>query len=284
MQKVGVEAVSAVEKASIILTIVSTAVQLLQKISELGSNKAFREYEAYAEKVREINALTDAVSQYRLAVLEARQEEDSWFAEDGLRNLKDWREHHDEVYASYVKKASEARPYTATRAGAAGSPEPSTGSWGIFRHCHGGTNGATCGGREDMTREPQPPSTTCASRPGRRAAASSAYQIGGHSQKTEDLVTWAQQRPRRTVRRQGLIDKELAKSILDNYGDKLVGQTRETLEALIELREKYDEYLRNLREYVSSMYEPLVDNLVDSLWDWLDSGKDALDSFQGICL
>ena len=52
MQKVGVEAVSAVEKASIILTIVSTAVQLLQKISELGSNKAFREYEAYAEKVR----------------------------------------------------------------------------------------------------------------------------------------------------------------------------------------------------------------------------------------
>lgn len=59
-----------------------------------------------------------------------------------------------------------------------------------------------------------------------------------------------------------------------------MGQTRETLEALIELREKYDEYLRNLREYVSSMYEPLVDNLVDSLWDWLDSGKDALDSFR----
>ena len=31
---------------------------------------------------------------------------------------------------------------------------------------------------------------------------------------------------------------------------------------------------------MSSLYEPLVDNVVDSLWDWLDTGKDALDSFK----
>ena len=31
---------------------------------------------------------------------------------------------------------------------------------------------------------------------------------------------------------------------------------------------------------MSSLYEPLVDNVVDSLWDWLDSGKDALKSFK----
>ncbi|MDL2291567.1 hypothetical protein LJB80_00260, partial [Bacteroides sp. OttesenSCG-928-F21] len=33
--------------------------------------------------------------------------------------------------------------------------------------------------------------------------------------------------------------------------------------------------------YVSSLYEPLVDNFVDSLWDWFDEGKNALDSFKG---
>lgn len=281
VQKVGVEAVSAVEKASIILTIVSTAVQLLQKISELGSNKAFKEYEAYAEKVREINALTDAVSQYRLAVLEARQEEDSWFAEDGLRNLKDWREHHDEVYASYVKKASEAQAIYRNQSGGGwltGAFNWVMGNlsalswWDEWRDLwgQGGYDEGTTAAVNNLRIETR-----------KKSSGFLGTGIGGHSQKTEDLVTWARNNGLGELfDDKGLIDKELAKSILDNYGDKLVGQTRETLEALIELREKYDEYLRNLREYVSSMCEPLVDNLVDSLWDWLDSGKDALDSFR----
>lgn len=76
------------------------------------------------------------------------------------------------------------------------------------------------------------------------------------------------------------MNKELAQSLIDNYGNKLVGQTKETLESLIKLREQYDEYIEQLHEYVSSLYEPLVDNFVDSLWDWFDNGKDALDSFK----
>lgn len=71
----------------------------------------------------------------------------------------------------------------------------------------------------------------------------------------------------------GLINKTLAQDLIDNYGEKLVGETKETLESLIELREKYDEYLEQLHDYVSSLYEPLVGNFVDSLWDWLDSGR-----------
>ena len=73
--------------------------------------------------------------------------------------------------------------------------------------------------------------------------------------KTEDLVSWARNNGLGELfDERGLIDKELAQSIIDNYGNKLVGQTRETLEALIELREKYDEYIERLHEYVSSMY------------------------------
>ncbi|WP_303897508.1 hypothetical protein [Dysgonomonas mossii] len=64
------------------------------------------------------------------------------------------------------------------------------------------------------------------------------------------------------------------------YGDKLVGQTKETLEELKGLRDQYDEYLNQLHEYVSSLYEPLVDNMVSSIWDWFDEGKNALDSFR----
>lgn len=281
MQKAGVEAVSAVEKASIILTIVSTAVQLLHKISELGNNKAFKEYEAYAEKVKEINALTDAVSQYRLALLEARQEENAWFAEDGMQNLKKWREYHDEVYAAYVKKASEAQ--------AAYRNESSNG-WltGAFNWVMGNLSALSWldewrdlwgqGIYKEGTTEAI---NNLRIETRKKSSGFLGTGIGGHSQKTEDLVSWARNNGLGELfDENGLIDKELARSILDKYGNKLVGQTRETLEALIELREKYDEYLQNLREYVSSMYEPLVDNFVDSLWDWLDNGKDALDSFR----
>ncbi len=281
VQKVGVEAVSAVEKASIILTIISTAVQLLQKISELGNNKAFKEYEAYAEKVREINALTDAVSQYRMAVLEARQEEDSWFAEDGLRNLRNWREYHDEVYAAYVRKAAEAQAVYRNQSGGGwltGAFNWVMGNlsilswWDEWRDLwgQGGYKEGTTAAINNLRIETR-----------KKSSGFLGTGIGGHSQKTEDLVSWARKNGLGELfDDRGLIDKKLARTILDNYGNKLVGQTKETLEALIELREKYDEYLQNLHEYVSSLYEPLVGNFVDGLWDWLDNGKDALDSFK----
>lgn len=281
VQKVGVGAVSAVEKASIILTIVSTAVQLLQKISELGNNKAFKEYEAYAEKVREINALTDAVSQYRLALLEARQEEDAWFAEDGMQNLRKWREYHDEVYAAYVKKAAESQAIYRNESGGGWLTGAFNwvmanlsilGWWDEWRDLwgQGGYKEGQTAAINNLRIETR-----------KKSSGFLGTGIGGHSQKTEDLVSWARNNGLGELfDEKGLIDRDLARAILDNYGSKLVGQTRETLEALIELREKYDEYVKNLHEYVSSMYEPLVDNFVDSLWNWLDNGKDVLDSFK----
>lgn len=281
VQKVGVEAVSAVEKASIILTIISTAVQLLQKISELGSNKAFKEYEAYAEKVNEINALTDSVNQYRLAVMEARHEEDTWFAEDSLKNLRQWREYHDEVYRAYVEKAAEAQAIYQNQRG---------GGWltGAFNWIMGNLSILSwwdewrdLWGQGDYKEGTTAAINNLRIETRKKSSGFLGTGIGGHSQKTEDLVSWARNNGLGELfDERGLIDKELARSIIDNYGNKLVGQTRETLEALIELREKYDEYIEQLHEYVSSMYEPLVDNFVDSLWDWLDNGKDALDSFK----
>lgn len=281
VQKAGVEAVSAVEKASIILSVISTAVQLLQKISELGSNKAFKEYEAYAEKISEINALTDSVNEYRLAVMDARHEEEGWFAEDSLKNLRQWREYHDEVYRAYVEKAAEAQAIYQNQKG---------GGWltGAFNWVMGNLSALSWWNewRDLWGQGGYKEGTTAAINNLRietrkKSSGFLGTGIGGHSQKTEDLVTWARRNGLGELfDERGLIDKELAQSILDNYGNKLVGQTRETLEALIELREKYDEYIERLHEYVSSMYEPLIGNFVDSLWDWFDNGKDALDSFK----
>ena len=237
---------------------------------------ADRQYEKYAEKVAEINKLTEAVNEYRIAALEAQQAESKWFSEDNLRNLRDYKDLHDKVAEAYYGKAEE---YQATYQNKSGGGWI-TNSWNWFLdNTYGKIWGIDFGRqyKEEQTKAIE--NLRIETR--KRSKGFLGTGIGGHSQKTEDLVSWA--------RRNGLgelfdnddlINKTVAENILNNYGDKLVGQTRETLEALLELREKYDEYTQQLHEYVSSLYEPLVDNFVDSLWAWFDEGKDALDSFK----
>lgn len=277
----GANAISAVEKASVILGIISTAIQLLQKIGEMGSNKAFKQYEAYAEKIKEINALTDAVNEYRIAALEARQAEESWFSEDNLKNLRDYRKLHDEVAKAYADKAMESQAIYKNERG---------GGWltGAFNWVMGNMSALSwwdkwknIWGQGDYDKGQTAAINNLRIETRKKSSGFLGTGIGSKSQKTEDLVSWARnQGLGELFDDEGLINKELAQSLIDNYGGKLVGQTKETLEALIKLREQYDEYMKQLHEYVSSLYEPLVDNFVDSLWDWLDNGKDALDSFK----
>lgn len=277
----GANAISAVEKASVILTIISAAIQLFQKISELGNNRAFRQYEAYAEKIKEINALTDAVNEYRIAALEAQQAESNWFSADNLKNLRDYRALHDEVAKAYADKAMESQAIYRNESG---------GGWltGALNWVMGNLSALAwwdewrdIWGQGDYKEGQTAAINNLRIETRKKSSGFLGTGIGGKSQKTEDLVTWARnQGLGELFDDEGLINKELAQSLIDNYGDKLVGQTKETLEALIELREKYDEYIGQLHEYVSSLYEPLTENFVDSLWDWFDNGKDALDSFK----
>ena len=277
----GANAISAVEKASVILTIISAVIQLFQKISELGNNRAFRQYEAYAEKIKEINALTDAVNEYRIAALEAQQAENNWFSADNLKNLRDYRALHDEVAKAYADKAMESQAIYRNESG---------GGWltGALNWVMGNLSALAwwdewrdIWGQGDYKEGQTAAINNLRIETRKKSSGFLGTGIGGKSQKTEDLVTWARnQGLGELFDDEGLINKELAQSLIDNYGDKLVGQTKETLEALIELREKYDEYIEQLHEYVSSLYEPLTENFVDSLWDWFDNGKDALDSFK----
>ncbi|WP_287677175.1 hypothetical protein [Bacteroides sp.] len=277
----GAQALSAVEKASVILGIISAALQIMQKINELASDPAYRQYESYAEKINEINQMTDAMNDYRIAVAEARAEESSWFGESGLRDLRDFKNVQKEVLDAYYAKAYESQaiyqnqkhggwittPFNAIMAyGSMLAPlEGWRNIWG-----YGGYDEGTTAAINNLRIETR--------------AKSNGFLgtgIGGKDQKTEDLVTWARnQGLGELFDDKGLINKDLAQSIIDNYGNKLQGQTQETLEQLIELREKYDEYIEQLHEYVASMYEPLVDNFVDGIWDWFDTGKSALDSFK----
>lgn len=80
----------------------------------------------------------------------------------------------------------------------------------------------------------------------------------------------------------GNLNLELAKAIIENeeLSDKLQGDTKDTLEALIKYQEQMNEYHEKLQEYVSDAYSPLLDAMTDAIWDWFDNGVDALTSFK----
>lgn len=276
LSQAGAKALSAVEKASVILAIVSAAIQVLRQLSALIGD-SHEQYKAMAERQKETNKMTTAVREYALAVKEAEHAEKNWFSTAKLGVLRQAREMNAEVIKSYYAKLNEQQATYVDEKG---------GGWftNVYKWLYNNTYGRILGQIDRFD-----PSKTLARENLRietrkRSRGFLGTGIGGHNQQTQDLQAWlnAQEQfgGKQLFDELGLINKELAQTVIRQFGDKLVGETKETLETLIELREKYDLYKTQLQEYVSELYSPLVDNLVSSLWEWFDSGKDALDSFK----
>ena len=98
-------------------------------------------------------------------------------------------------------------------------------------------------------------------------------------EKTQNLEEWTKENLGLDLfDKSGLIDLNVAQAVLDS-GITLVGETKETLEKLMELREQYDEWEKSIKDYISNTFGGLTNDMVNAIWDWLDGGKDALDSF-----
>lgn len=319
--KAGSNAMKAIESASVILAIISAAIQLMQTLSSILPNQD-NLYEKAAQKQAEINKLRDSVNDYRLAVMKARHEESNWFSDSGLKGLQDAYEEHGQVAKSYYKKLNEAQEryidkssglrkamvpivagITAIAAVAAGVFTAGTGTAAI------GALGSAVIGALTTTAVTATVATAAGVAVAGLAGAivgkaidsavsSISYKNGQvaakdnlriqtqhksfwRGQKTADLKEWVKEKYGKDLfGEDGMIDKELANEVLKNYGHKLQGEAKETLEKLVELREKYDEFNKSIHEYVSKMYSPLVSDMTDAVWSWLKDGKDALSEFK----
>lgn len=323
MQKVaqtGANAISTIEKASVILTIISAAIQLMQQLDELIPD-AHESYEKYAAEIKEVNDLTDAVNNYTLAAMKAQQAKEKWFATTDLINLKDAYEYSNEALDQYYKKLLEKQAIYENETGSGwltkslswvnkilgwttpfGLVNKGLEALGlddtIFQKIANWSQAATgvAGAAEHVLGQYLKEATyeegTTSALNNLRIETRSRSRgflgtgIGGHNQETQDLVSWVKENYANSKYSSdlfddsGLINLELANNIIENYGDKLVGETKETLEELIELRKSYDEFVEKLEEYVSEAFSPLTDNLTDALWDWLEDGEDVMDKFK----
>lgn len=323
MQKVaqtGATAISTIEKASVILTIISAAIQLMQELDELIPD-AHASYEKYAAEIKEVNDLTDAVNSYTLAAMKAQQAKEKWFATTDLIDLKDAYEYSNEALDQYYKKLLETQAVYQNESGGGWLTKSfgwvnSVLSWTtpfglinkgldalglgdtIFQKIANWSQAATgvAGAAEHVLAKylqeaAYEEGTTAAINNLRietrhRSKGFLGTGVGGHSQETQDLVSWVKEKYADSkygsdlFDESGLINLELANNVIEKYGDKLVGETKETLEELIELRKSYDEFVEQLEKYVSDAFSPLTDNLTDALWDWLENGEDVMDKFK----
>ncbi len=249
--KAGSSAMKSIESASAILAIISAAIQLMQMLSSILPNQDSL-YEKAAAKQAEINKLRDSVNDYRLAVMKARHEESGWFSDSGLKGLQDAYEEHGQVAESYYKKLNEAQEKYIDK---------------------------SSGLKKAMI--PIVAGVTAIAAVAAGVFIQTQHKSFWRGQKTADLREWVKEKYGKDLfGEDGMIDKELANEVLKNYGHKLQGEAKETLEKLVELREKYDEFNKSIHEYVSKMYSPLVSDMTDAVWAWLKDGKDALSEFK----
>ena len=319
--KAGSNAMKAIESASVILAIISAAIQLMQTLSSVLPNQDDL-YEKAAQKQAEINKLRDSVNDYRLAVMKARHEESNWFSDSGLKGLQDAYEEHGQVAESYYKKLNEAQEQYVDKSSGlrkamipivAGVTAIAAVAAGVFTAGTGAAALGSLGSAIIGALSTSAVTATVATAAGvavaglagaivgkaiDSAVGSITYKNGQvaakdnlriqtrhksfwRGQKTADLKEWVKEKYGKDLfDKDGMIDKELANEVLKNYGHKLQGEAKETLEKLVELREKYDEFNKSIHEYVSKLYSPLVNDMTESIWAWLKDGKDALSEFK----
>ncbi len=272
-EQAGVKALATLEKASAILGVIQLVVQLISVLDSLVSD-AHKEYERFAEKQKQINLLSTAVNDYQLAVLKAKNAEDAWFSEDKIRDLWQLREQGARAYQSYVKKSNEEQIRYVNKY----SNKFKNISEALHRYHQKHPDGKRPT-KADIEKETV--SALENLRIETRAGYSRFFGIIKKSQKTEDLRDFVRKNLNvELFGKDNRLNTAAYEQIMEKYGNKLVGETKETLEYLKKMQEEYDVYKEQLQEYVSSRYSPLLDNMTSALWDWFDSGRDVMDSFK----
>lgn len=308
-------AYKAMGNISAVLTVATTMINLNKKLASILPNSETY-YDHYAEKARKINKLREAVDNYRLSLLKARLAEQGFVGEDPLGNLDKAYKVHEEVALNYYNKLYEAQErYVASSAGWKDTIVPILGVIGAVAAIAagaftGGAGAALIGGISSLTGLAATSSAVGAI--GATIVAGAGYAIGQvvqsaiegitykdgqvdarsnmqvqtrhrtwfRSEKTQNLEEWVRENiGTELFDEYGLVNKEAAQAVLDS-GITLVGETEETLKKLMALRDEYEEWEKELKDYISSAYGSLGDNMADAIWDWLKGGKNALDSFR----
>ena len=304
-----------VNKISGVASVITSMIDMNVALSNiLPSTESI--YQKYAEEQKRINKLREAVDSYRVSVAKAKAEENGWIAKDPLQELQEAYDIHGEILDQYINKLYEAQEaYVESSAGitkailpiaaaigavviafTAGAGTPIVaGLWtAIAASISSAAIGAAVGGAiaagvgAAIGQALQSAVDAITYKDGQVDARSNMKVQTQHrtffrGEKTQNLEEWVRENWGLELFEKGeegvdMIDLKVAQEVLDS-GITLVGETKETLEKLMELREQYDEWQKQIRDYISDRFSRLADDMTNAIWDWLRDGENALDKF-----
>ena len=274
-------ALQAVETASVVLAIAGAAIKVLNALSKFfeKDDDSTKAYKKAVQAQQEVNKMADAVRDYQDAVENAERAEKSWFSSSTLSGITDSWGDATTALDSYNAKLNQQQVAYQNEKG------KRSGFAKVVRAlATGGTAGSWVEAvNSDKTKGESVSYVSAVDN--LKFETQSAKKGGifkkGRDQKTVDLRTWAKETYGSDLfDENNMIDVEMAQNIIDNYGDKLVGETKATLESLIEQADAYNEAMDEIKSSVSDMFSPVVDDLTDAVWNWLETGEDALTTFR----
>jgi hypothetical protein len=235
------KAIKAVEKASIILAIVSAALELLQKIKSIFSNDASKEFELKFEQEK-----LQLAQDYNKALAEQLALEDKVFNTDKIRNaIKD-------VDAYYKALEGYEKLYNANnKSDATLKNMPKGGRY---------TRVYTTKLRNEMQIQ------------------TSQGNFWKHS-KYENLEKWLKENGYdKLFDEDGNLNLSVAKSVAGM--SSLTDQTKKYLNELISAKEEEDKMDEAIDDYINNEFGSLSDDLMNSLVDSIQNGTDAWTEFE----
>lgn len=106
--------------------------------------------------------------------------------------------------------------------------------------------------------------------------------IGGNHTKTQDLRDWVKENLGGDLfDESGQLNLTLAQELVDNHSDRLAGETKDNLEKLIEAQQLIEDAEKALTDYISETFGSLGDGLSDAIVDAFRNGTDAALAFKG---
>jgi hypothetical protein len=243
------EAIIAVEKASIILAVISAAMQIVEKIKSILSTAASDQYELDFQKEK-----IELQQKYNLALIEQLAIQREMFSSDNLSNalnyvkayyaaLSNYNDLYENATFTHTKKTSSWLKYVSPILG--GSLE--------------GTKTSVVDARENMQIQ------------------TSKGNFWKHS-KYANLETWLKDNGYKDLfKSDGSLDLSVAKPVAEMSA--LTDETKNYLSQLIDAQEEVDKMNDSIDSYISDEFGSLSNDLMTSLVDSIANGTDAWTAF-----
>ena len=253
-----------IEKASVILRIISAALKVIDVVKDAldGLKDRERDREEYLRGIIELQ------HQYNLSLIESKLLQDEVFGTDSLGGMFDAMEALAMAVNAYNKALNETQ--TAWK-------DPSSNFFDkLYKYgtIMGWFGDSTVGSAGTTSLRNNLRYIT-------KKSSSGFFGIGGSHTKTEDLESWVKSNLGEDLfLEDGRLNLEVAVSLVEGSSDRLAGTTKESLETLIELEKAAREAESAMKDYISNTFGELGDAISDNIVNAFRNGTDAAIGFK----